>query len=212
MNRVEIHLTDLDTYVLIDVSNIRSACAKTCNFRIDFYMLFDYLKQKYPNLKSVSYFEGMAKGDKEKESELKKLQLKGYDIKTLRRRAYVDKAVLKNFYCKKCNYRNRVEVLPESRKLKSNVDVYLATEMLEVAFGAKKPVHIVLFSCDGDYAEAIRSATKNPNVNVTVVATPPIRNYEKNTLSVRLKELRAELPAQYQLVNIVGIKDNISKN
>ena len=209
--KTEVKLPELDTYVLIDVSNIRSSCLKSCNFRIDFTMLMSYLKKKYPNLKIVNYYEGMARGDNEKRKEFCQLQKIGYAIKTIQRRAYIDEAILKNFYCKKCNYRNRIMVLPKNRKLKSNVDVYLATEMLEIAFAATKPIHIILFSCDGDYTEAIKSATKNSNVYVTVVATPTIHDYEKNTLSVRLKELRKIISKQYQLSNIMNIKDDISK-
>lgn len=37
-----------DTYIYIDVSNIRSACLKTLGFMVDFAKLFDYFKEKYP--------------------------------------------------------------------------------------------------------------------------------------------------------------------
>ncbi|MDO4752890.1 MAG: NYN domain-containing protein [Candidatus Saccharibacteria bacterium] len=204
------NLSDLPTYVLIDVSNIRSCCLNTCNFRIDFNKLMNYLKQKYPKLQDARYYEGIAKGDKNKNLEFKKLEKLGYSIKSLSRKSYINKAIIKNIECRKCHHKNRVTVLPQSKKLKSNVDVFLATELLEIAFSAKKPIHIILFSCDGDYAEAIKSAVKNPNIYVTVIATPPIKDPEKNTLSSRLKQLYKEIPNQYQLSNISIIKNYIS--
>lgn len=203
-------LSDLNAYVLIDVSNIRASCLRSCGFRINFRNLAKYLKKKYPNLKIINYYEGIAKGDKKKEQEFKSLEKSGYTIKTLRRRSYTNPAVQKSFKCKKCQSQNRVKVLPKRPKMKSNVDVYLATEMLEIAFGANKPTHIVMFSCDGDYAEAIKVAAKNKNIRITVVATPPVNDLTKNTLSVRLKILRKELPKQYHLMNILDIKDEIT--
>lgn len=202
-------LSDLPTYVLIDVSNIRSCCLRTCNFRINFNKLIDYLKKKYPRLQDARYYEGIAKGDKEKTLEFKKLEKSGYTIKSLSRKSYINKAVIKNIECRKCHHKNRVQILPQTKKLKSNVDVFLATELLEIAFSAKKPTHIILFSCDGDYAEAIKSATKNKNVFITVIATPPTKEIEKNTLSTRLKILRKEIPDQFALVNIATIQKYI---
>ena len=94
--------------------------------------------------------------------------------------------------------------------MKSNVVVFLASEMLEIAYKAKAPTHIVVFTCDGDYAEAIKIALRqNPNIKITVVATPPIRDWRKNALSIRLKELRKDFSQQYSLNNIEDIKDNI---
>lgn len=206
----EVKLSDLDTYVLVDVSNIRAACLLTCNFELDFYGLYDYLQDKYPNLKEVRYYEGLAKGDKDKEKNLQRLQKKGYVIKTLKRRAYTNPPILKSYMCRNCGHRNRVEAMPKTTKLKSNVDVFLATEMLEIAFNSKKPTQIILLSCDGDYAEAIKSAAKNKNINITVIATPFTRNFKNNTLSIRLKNLRKELPGQYHINNIETIKDSIS--
>lgn len=200
---------NFDTYVFIDVSNIRSACYKSCGFKIDFIKLYNYLKNKYPKLKDVRYYEGIARNDKDKESVFEQLSNVGYTIRSLRRRAYNNPAIMKSFECRQCGRRNRVEIMPRETKMKSNVDVFLASEMLEIAYEAKNPIRIIIFSCDGDYAEAIRIAAKNKNVNITVIATPSIRDRNKNSLSIRLKELKSELIDQYHLNNINDIKDNI---
>lgn len=205
----EVKLKDRDTYIFIDVSNIRSACLKSCGLRIDFTKLYSYLVNKYPNLKSVRYYEGIARGDKKKQKEFKKLEKLGYSIKSLQRRAYINPAVMKNFECKSCGERNRVEVLRRETTMKSNVDVYLASEMLEIALKAIKPTHIVIFTCDGDYAEAIKIAAKNRKIAFTVISTPPVRYWGKNSLSIRLKELKKSLGKQYHLNNIEDIEDNI---
>ena len=205
-------ISELPTYALIDVSNIRSSCLKTCDFKIDFTKLYGYLEHKYPKLQDIRYYEGIAKGDKNKITEFKKLEKLGYIIKSLSRKSYINKAVIKNIECKECHHKNRIKILPQTKKLKSNVDVYLATELLEIAFLAKKPTHIILFSCDGDYAEAIKTAVKNPKIFITVIATPPTKDTEKNTLSSRLKQLYKDIPTHYQLFNITNIKDYISKN
>lgn len=203
-------LADLETYVFIDASNIRAACLKTCEFQIDFVGLIKYFQTKYPKLKEISYYEGLAKGDERKTEILKGLRGSGYSIKTLERKAYVKDAVKKSFICKKCGHRNIVTVLQRTKMLKSNVDVYLAAEMLENAFCAKKNRHIVIVSCDGDYVEAIKIAMKNPKIRITMMATPATKDFSKNTLSSRLKELNAEFSERYRLFNIEDIKDRIS--
>jgi uncharacterized LabA/DUF88 family protein len=209
MNKAQSNLTSLDTYVFIDVSNIRYACLRSCNIRLSFPKLIKYFQGKYKHLKSVKYFEGISDNDQTREKQFKSYAKLGYEIRSLSRKTYTDPAVYKGFICKKCKTRNRVKVLEKSKKLKSNVDVYIATELLEIAHLATKPTHIILMSCDGDYAEMIKSATKNTNICITVLATPPSRKY--NALSIRLKNLTEELPqSQYKLVHITSIRERIS--
>ncbi|MBR0424434.1 NYN domain-containing protein [Candidatus Saccharibacteria bacterium] len=204
-----VKLKDRDTHVFIDASNIRSACLKSCNFNIDFTKLYTYLNNKYPNLKEVGYYEGIARNDGKKQLIFDQLDRTGYSVRALRRRTYTNPAVMKNFKCRHCGERNRIEVLHQEIVMKSNVDVFLTAEMLKVAYESTTPTHIVIFTCDGDYAEAIRVAVRNENVVVTVVGTPFIQELEKNALSVRLRELRRELPEQYHLNNIEDIKDSV---
>ncbi|MBO4812885.1 NYN domain-containing protein [Candidatus Saccharibacteria bacterium] len=202
---------DREVYVLIDVSNIRSACLKSCDFNIDFIRLYEYLKRKYVSLKDVRYYEGISCDDKSKEKKFKLLEECGYSIRSLRRRSYIEPASTKTFACKKCKCKNRVQIHKKEVKMKSNVDVFLASEMLEIAYEAKKPTHIIVFTCDGDYAEAIRIAAKNSKISITVIATPPmVGKWKKNSLSVRLRELRKNTP-RYQLNNINDIKDEIKQ-
>lgn len=206
MSKPKISLADLDTYVFIDVSNIRYACLRSCNVRLSFPKLIKYFQNKYKHLKAVKYFEGISGSDQAREKQFKNYEKLGYEVYSLSRKAYADPAVYKDFVCKKCKTPNRVKVLERSKKLKSNVDVYIASELLEVAHLAIKPTHIILMSCDGDYAEMIKSAVKNKNIHITVIATPPTKKY--NALSSRLKELRSIIP-NYQLINILNIKDRI---
>lgn len=203
-------LADLDTYVFIDVSNIRAACLSSCGFRIDFVKLLNYLKHKYPRLRKVYYYEGIAENDLKKRDYHKTLSDMGYIVKSLERKSYVDRAVFKSFKCKKCGINNRVKVLPRNVKVKFNVDVYLATDMVQLALSARKPMHLVLISCDGDYAEAIKTAATKRNIRITVMATPSVKSPRRNTLSTRLKALSKELPKQYKLFNVEDIRDEIS--
>jgi len=209
MNKTGPNLADLDTYVFIDVSNIRYACLRSCNIRLSFPKLIKYFQGKYKRLMSVKYFEGISDNDQTREKQFKSYAKLGYEIHSLSRKAYTDPAVYKEFICKKCKTPNRVKALEKSKKLRSNVDVYIATELLEVAHLATKPTHIILMSCDGDYAEMIRSTVKNTNICVTVPATPPSKKY--NALSIRLKNLTEELPqTQYKLMHITSIRGHIS--
>jgi uncharacterized LabA/DUF88 family protein len=204
------NLLELDCFVFIDVSNIRYACLRGCQIRLDFRRLYKYFSDKYPDLKAVKYFEGISDNDTERQAQFKKFEKIGYEVCSLSRKAYINPAVHKNFKCKKCKAENRVKVLSKTEKLKSNVDVYIASELLRVAYLAKKPTHIILMSCDGDYAEMIRLAIEsNKYVDVTVLATPSTRKY--NALSVRLKQLRSKLPSdRYRLDDITNIRDKIS--
>ena len=206
MNKTQQKLVNLDTYVFIDASNIRYACLRSCGIRLSFPKLIKYFQGKYRYLRSVKYFEGISDNDQNREKQFKSYTKLGYEIHSLSRKAYIDPAVYKEFICKKCKTPNRVKVLEKSKKLKSNVDVYIATELLEVAHLATKPTHIILMSCDGDYAEMIKSAVNNKNVHLTVIATPPTEKY--NALSSRLKQLRGIIP-NYQFTNILDFKDHV---
>lgn len=147
-------------------------------------------------------YEGIARGDSGKQAEFDKLGDAGYDIRSLERKAYTEPPVYREIKCRNCKTKRRVQVLKRATKLKSNVDVYLATDLLKLAYLTRKEIHIILASCDGDYAEMIRSALEmNGNVRIEVLATPVVPRklkadgtYEdKNTCSTRLQKLRGKL-------------------
>lgn len=113
----------------------------------------------------------------------------------------------------------RVQVLKQSVSLKSNVDVYLATDLLKIAYLATKPTQIILVACDGDYAEMIRAALEtNKNVQISVLATPvvpPVRLgggkiKSINSCSKRLQGLRGVLQ-RFVMLNIKDIQDLIKQ-
>lgn len=204
-----VKLADLETHAYIDVSNIRACCLLTLGKKIDFGKLISYLKGKYSALGEVSYYEGIANDDNEKRKLFETFTQKGYKVCTLERKAYVNPPVYKNFKCKQCGYLQQVQVLRRSVKLKSNVDVYLATDLLKRAYLAEKPTHLILFSCDGDYAEMIQKAIEtNRNIFITVIATPSVKEPHKNTLSIRLKQLRGSVERFY-LTDIRDIGDRV---
>jgi uncharacterized LabA/DUF88 family protein len=207
----KVKLADLETYVYIDVSNIRSACLKTLDLMIDFAKLLEYFRQKYPNLKDVRYYEGIAKGDVKKQRMFDFLRQKGYVICPLERKSYNSSEIEKcEVKCPKCKHKWAAEFTRTHRAMKSNVDVYLATELLTVAHQASWPTHIILVSCDGDYAEMISNALRNENVSISVLATPSVRDFRKNTLSTRLKTLRGKI-SNYYLTDIRDIQDVIKR-
>ena len=202
--------TDLETHVYIDVSNIRSACERSCGFKIDFVRLYNYLKNKYPKLAEVRYYEGISRGDSKKGKYFDHLRSTGYKICTLVRKEYIDQARHKEVVCKKCGYKNIIQVLPRKIKLKSNVDVYLTSDMLEcVTTNRNKRLHIVLLSCDGDYSEAICTLLRlDTEATVTVLATP--RTRRNNCPSNRLTWLNNKLSDdKYRLMSINSIRDKI---
>lgn len=197
------------TFVFIDVSNIRYACRWSCDFDLDFDGFYNYLNRKYPKLREVRYYEGIASGDKRKKLYFKHLRKVGYRVCSLERKSYTNEAKYANFECLKCGALNTVQVLPENTKLESNVDVFMAVDMLKCAAKATEQLHIILVSCDGDFAEAIQGVVDiNPNVFVTVVATP--MTVANNCLSVRLKNLRKVLPDNMTIANIENLKAQIA--
>lgn len=204
MNKIK--LKDLETYVYIDSSNIRNAL-KVSHRKLEWKMLYQYFENSYKNLQSVKYFEGIDKEDSLKTMEFQNLKKFGYEIKALERKAYINPPKYKTFKCQNCKEKNTVEILKESKTLKSNVDVYLCSELMGDLLSYNKPVHAIILTCDGDYAEMIRNTIeKNMNVHISVFATP-FTKYN-NYLSIRLKEL--ERIERYYLVNILNIKDKIS--
>lgn len=131
-------------------------------------------------------------------------------ICALERKSYTNEAKYADFECLECGAVNTVQVLPETTKLKSNVDVYMAVDMMKCAIQATEPIHIILVSCDGDFTEAIHGILSvNPDVFITVMATPVTRT--NNCLSVRLKNLRSELPNDMTLMNIDNLREQVSR-
>lgn len=204
-------LSNIKTYIYIDVSNIRSACLASCNFNLDFIKLFNYLKDKYPNAVEIRYYEGIAKDDNKKQKHFDFLEKRiGYKICSLERKSYIEPAKYEKFKCKKCGTLNNVQVLPPHSNLKSNVDVYLASDMIKCAAKHNEPIHIILISCDGDYAEAIRSIQEiNKKAFITIMATPMTR--KNNCLSSRLQVFSNRSSKNTALVNIASVKDYISQ-
>lgn len=203
-------LKDQETYVYIDVSNIRSACLRTLGFRVDFIRLLKYFKDKYPRLREVRYYEGIVVDDEKKRKTFSALEREGYVICPLERKSYKNiETIEKNVKCPKCGHKWTTKLRKERKMLKSNVDVYLATELLTIAHQATRPTHIILVSCDGDYAEMIKNALENDNVSISVLATPPVQDHTKNTLSVKLRVLRRDT-SRYRLLDISNFKDKIS--
>ncbi|MDO4611758.1 MAG: NYN domain-containing protein [Candidatus Saccharibacteria bacterium] len=202
---------DLDTYVFIDASNIREACRKSCGFCIDFLKFHTYLTRKYPKLRAIRYYEGVALDDKKKREYFEMLRKCGYIICSLERKSYTSPAKYKTVSCPKCSYNFKIGVAKKITKMKSNVDVYLASEFLQIAAENKKPKRLILVSCDGDYAEMIKIATEiNSNLRLTVLATPfTSRN---NFLSSRLRILSRELDKYiFKLDDISKIAEKISR-
>ena len=206
------NLKTAKTYVYIDVSNIRYACLWSSGFQLDFVKFYAYLKKKYSGLADVRYYEGVADTDKKKKEYMKFLSEVGYTICPLERKSYVVDARYKNFRCLKCGFLNRAKISSRTSKMKSNVDVYLATDMVERMAREKEPVNVVLVSCDGDYVEAIKAGLRlSPRSRIMVLATPMknVRNYLSRRLTNLSKEFNQD---NYQLLNIENIKDFIANN
>lgn len=200
-------LSSLPTYVYIDGSNIRFAVLRTLGFRINYKKLYTYLAQKYPKLKRAVYMEGRSSDDKVKLGIFRKYERYGYEVLSLDRKSYTVPAITKKFKCKKCKTINEVEAMPESVNMKSNVDVYLCSEMMFDALNSQKPAHFIIMSCDGDYAEMIKKILdKHPDHFVSVLATPYVKG--NNFLSSRLQTLRKKYK-NYFLINIDTIRGKI---
>ena len=199
-------LHDLDTYVFVDVSNIRWACLKTLDLWLEFSELADYFKRKYHSLKDLRYYEGIAIDDEKKKRTFDYLVRKGYTICPLERKSYTStEAEEREVKCPKCGNEWVAKFSRERKAMKSNVDVYLASDLVRLATLADHPIHIVLVSCDGDYAEMIKNALNNPNVIISVLATPPVRDWTKNTLSTRLRQIFLDYPTSTRRYHIHNI-------
>lgn len=207
--KAEVKISELPTYVYIDSSNINFACKRGLGIDLDYKKLYKYLKRKYPQLKEVSYFEGREIEDAEKAKIFRAYEKVGYTMKILERKKYILQPVFRYKKCPSCNQRVKICTAPKSIKLKSNIDVFLCSEMMFDALKEKRPTHFMLLSCDGDYAEMIKKIIENcPKAHITVLATPFTK--PENFLSIRLQQLKGELP-RFELANIANIKDLICK-
>lgn len=206
------NLREAKTYIYIDVSNIRHACLWSCGFVLDFIKLYNYLKEKYPNVQEIRYYEGVSSSDNKKMKHFRFLSEKvGYKICSLSRKSYIEPPKYEKYRCSNCGFLNNIKVLSKNVKLKSNIDVYLTSDLLECVARSRDPINIIILSCDGDYAEAIKTTLRlSPDSCVTVLATPVTE--ANNCLSVRLKQLSRELDrSNYKLSNINNIRDYISQ-
>jgi len=169
----------------------------------------------------MRYYEGISINDWRKRRSFQKLRESGYKVCSLSRKSYTDEIILEGeTTCEKCGFQQTVGLSKEVIKLKSNVDVYLATELLGVAYLAKDPVHIILVACDGDYAEMIKcSLVKNRNVSITVIATPvvPLTRLPNgkvkniNSCSTRLQRLKNRKDSRFNLTDIRDIEDYVQE-
>ncbi len=202
-----LELLTLKTFVYIDASNIRNALRKS-HIELDFIKLNEYITQKYDHLSAVKYFEGVDIEDKEKVALYEAYEKAGMNMHLLTRKSYLSKAQFKSFDCTNCKTPNKVEVREEKTTLKSNIDVFLSTEIFSDLIQTREPLHLVLVSCDGDYAEMIKKILElYPRTYVTVVATP-FKKYG-NYLSARLSELKKM--DRYHLINILTVKEKIGE-
>lgn len=198
---------DLPTYVFVDASNISNACVGF-GMNLDFVRFKWYLERNYPLLVKTFYYEGGVKNDLNKLKYFSKLTRHGYIVRSLQRKTYIQPSVFKDFTCENCGAENRVKVLDEHEELKSNVDVYLATDFLKTAFTVGMPAHLMIVSCDGDYCEPIVEALDLPEIRVSVMAVPK-RGFGQNYLSTRLQELKERFPRSYYLTNILGLEESV---
>lgn len=200
-------LKEMQLYVYIDASNIKNALKSLC-IDIDWTNLYRYITSTYKNTIAIKYFQGIDKNDTKNCNILKKLENIGYEIKSINRQAYQTRTKYKKFRCRNCGQNNVVRILPSKKILKSNIDVYLCSELMGDLLNVHRKTHAILFTCDGDYAEMIKNIIyKNKKVYVSVFATP--YTHMNNYLSSRLKELGNI--ERFFLVNILNIKDKISK-
>ncbi len=200
-------LKNLNTYVYIDSSNISNAL-KVFKIELDFFKLFNYFKKTYPKLKTIKYFEGVDREDYKKQKDFAQLQQLGYEIKTLQRKTYLYPAKYKAFKCTHCKAKNNVRILRKKKILKSNIDVYLCSELMSDLLNVRTETHAIILSCDGDFADMIAKVlNRNRRIYISVFATPFRR--KNNYLSIRLKKL--EKISRYYLINILNIKDYIKK-
>lgn len=126
------NLREAKTYIYIDVSNIRHACLWNCGFVLDFIKLYNYLKEKYPNVQEIRYYEGISSSDNKKMEHFRFLSEKvGYKICSLSRKSYIEPPKYEKYRCANCGSLNNIKVLSKNVKLKSNIDVYLTSDLLE---------------------------------------------------------------------------------
>lgn len=202
-----LEMLSLKTFVYIDAANIRNALHKS-HFEIDFVKLYEYIKLKYAQLNSVKYFEGFDSTDAEKQKLFDSYEKAGMNMHLLSRKSYTSPARFMQFSCEKCKSPNKVQVHEEKTTFKSNIDVFLSTEIFSDIIQAREPLHLVIVSCDGDYAEMIKKILElYPKTYVTVVATP-FKRYG-NYLSARLSELKKM--ERYNLMNILTAKEKIGQ-
>ena len=204
-------LSSLPTYIYVDASNIKNACSRSSHFELDFQKMIQYFRDKYPNLVVIKYFEWIAKGDIEALSRIDELKNIWYSVYLLERKSYHHPAVMKDFTCTKCSNTEKIEAVKEKVDLKSNIDVFLASEFMYDSSSCPNECHLILVSCDWDYAEMIKKVFYHyPKIKISVIATPKKKAGEwMNYLSTRFKALK--LYDNFTLVNIESIRDYLTK-
>jgi uncharacterized LabA/DUF88 family protein len=142
--------SDEKTAVFIDGANLY-ATAKALEFDIDYLKLRDYFKQNC-RLVRLFYYTALLEIDRGEFNPLQPL---------------VDWLAYNGFHMVVKKAKEFINPLTGVRKLKGNMDIELAIDMMQMA---KYVDHIVLFSGDGDFRRLVEEVQRD-GVKVTVVSS-----------------------------------------
>lgn len=195
-------------YAFIDVQNTASTAQKLLGFIVDWHKLYNYLKNQW-DCEEVYFYSGVDEGDDETFREFDVLSGKGCIIRSKIVFSYKIPNKKISIKCVGCG-KDNVEVVDMGYNKKSNCDVDLTVDAMEIAGHGKE---FIIFTGDGDFEYLIRKVVEK-GVKVRIVSSN--RKIKRGLIYVKrfskkLKDLINKNKSNVDLIDINSWKFRIKK-
>ena len=196
-------------HAFIDVQNTASTTQQLLGFIVDWHKLCDYLVSQWKCSK-VFFYSGIDEGDIETAKEFELLAKNGCITRTKTVFAYKKPDKKISMKCLSCG-RESVEVVDMGYNKKSNCDVDLTVDAMEIA---GPDTEFLIFTGDGDFEYLIRKVVQKGTKVYVVSSNAGTRKPGINTkrFSTKLKELINENRGKINFINIDSWKFKIKKD
>ena len=189
-------------YAFIDVQNTESTTDQLLGFVIDWYKMYQYLKERW-DCEKIFFYSGIANGDIEASLEYQKLSELGYIVHIKPYFIYKNPDQIVKISCPECST-EIIHKISKGAKWKSNCDVEFSVDAMR---HMTEDIEYMFFTGDGDFEYLVREALKYSKRVYIVSSAKKINTrfrYFTSRLSSKLRDLVAE---NRELVFFVEIQD-----
>jgi uncharacterized LabA/DUF88 family protein len=196
-------------YAFIDVQNTETTTTKLLGFAIDWYKMYEYLKERW-ECEKIFFYSGFSQGNEEVRTEYERLSALGYIVQAKPYFIYKNPDQIITIVCPTCKT-EIIHTIKKGPKWKSNCDVEFSVDATTYI---ANDVEYLFFTGDGDFEYLTRCAIEK-GVNVYIISSAmkiKISNrYFTSRFSSKLRALIAEKRDQIFFIDINDWKLKIEK-